>query len=154
ASWLASKGIKTEGMQVGGRRKFSFGRVKLTPAWHGAGIAENGAMNYGGVACGFVIEVEGKKIYHAGDTGLTMEMKLLEAEKIDAACLPIGGYYTMDAEDAVRAVSFIKPTNVIPMHYDTFPQIKADPNEFAKAAEAEVTSAKVRVLAVGAAIEL
>ena len=65
--------------------------MKLTPAWHGDPIITEGNVRYGGVACGFVIEVDGRKVYHAGDTGLTMEMKLLEAEKIDVACLPIGG---------------------------------------------------------------
>lgn len=130
AGWLAGKGLKTEGMHIGGRAPFPFGRVKLTPAWHGCPILENGEVRYGGVACGFVIEVEGKKVYHAGDTGLTMEMKLLEDEKIDVALLPIGGYYTMDADDAVRAAGLIRPRVVIPMHYDTFPPVKADPRDF------------------------
>lgn len=131
AGWFSSKGIKSEGMHIGGRASFSFGRVKLTPAWHGCPIIEDNEMRYGGVACGFVIEVEGKKIYHAGDTGLTMEMSLLEDEKIEIALLPIGGYFTMDADDAVRAVEMVRPRVVVPMHYDTFPPIKADPVLFA-----------------------
>ena len=130
AGWLASQGIKVEGMHIGGRARFGFGRVKLTPAWHGDPIITEGNVRYGGVACGFVIEVDGRKVYHAGDTGLTMEMKLLEAEKIDVACLPIGGYFTMDYEDAARAAGFIRPLKVVPMHYNTFPAIKADPAVF------------------------
>ena len=130
SGYLSSKGVKTHAMHIGGRYKFDFGIVKLTPALHGSGIPTEEGMIYGGNPCGFVIEVNNKKIYHAGDTGLTMDMKLLEAENIDAALLPIGGNYTMDIDDAVIATEFINPKLVIPMHYDTFPVIKADPNEF------------------------
>lgn len=130
ASYLSGKNIPTHPMHIGGRTKFDFGTVKMTPALHGSGIETIGGLIYGGNPCGFVIEVNGKKIYHAGDTGLTMDMKLLEIEHIDVAILPIGGNFTMDIEDALRAVEFIKPTKVIPMHYDTFPIIKADPAAF------------------------
>lgn len=143
AGYLSSKGIKTEGMHIGGRADFSFGKVKLTPAWHGCPIVEDGEVSYGGVACGFVIEVEGKKIYHAGDTGLTMEMTLLEDENIDVAILPIGGYYTMDIQDAARAVKMIKPRVAIPMHYNTFPRIEADPEEFARLVGEMFTAVKI-----------
>lgn len=131
AGWLSSQGLRTEGMHIGGRASFPFGRVKLTPAWHGCPIQADGELRYGGIACGFVIEVDGKKVYHAGDTGLTMEMKLLEEEGIEVALLPIGGYFTMDIDDAVRAVGFIRPKLTVPMHYNTFPPIKASPQEFA-----------------------
>ena len=143
AGYLSSKGIKTEGMHIGGRAVFSFGKVKLTPAWHGCPIVEGDEVRYGGVACGFVIEVDGKKIYHSGDTGLTMEMTLLEKETIDVALLPIGGYYTMDIQDAARAVEMIKPRVAIPMHYNTFPKIKADPKEFAKLVGEMFTEVKI-----------
>ena len=143
AGYLSSKGIKTEGMHIGGRAAFSFGKVKLTPAWHGCPIVEGDEVRYGGVACGFVIEVDGKKIYHSGDTGLTMEMTLLEKETIDVALLPIGGYYTMDIQDAARAVEMIKPRVAIPMHYNTFPKIKADPKEFAKLVGEMFTEVKI-----------
>jgi L-ascorbate metabolism protein UlaG (beta-lactamase superfamily) len=105
--------------------------VKLTPAFHGSSVFEGGKMIYSDIPCGFLIEVDGKKIYHAGDTGLTVEMTLLEAEGVEIALLPIGGHYVMDADDAARAVEFIKPRQVVPMHYDTFPPIKADPQDFA-----------------------
>lgn len=154
AAWLASKGIKTEGMHIGGRAAFPFGRVKLTPAWHGAPIIADGQTRYGGVACGFVIEVDGKKVYHAGDTALTMEMKLLEDEGIDVACLPIGGYYTMDLHDAARAVGFIRPVRAVPMHYNTFPPIKADPEDFVKAVSgANFLGTEVVVLQPGETLE-
>lgn len=137
-TFFETKGIKTEGMNIGGRYKFPFGTVKMTPAWHGSSIPSdnpNGTQCYGGIACGYVIELDGKKIYHAGDTGLTVEMTLLEYEKIDIAMLPIGGYFTMDPEDALRAIQMIKPRLVIPMHYNTFPLIRQDGEEFKKQAE-------------------
>ncbi|MFZ5966695.1 MAG: metal-dependent hydrolase [Bacillota bacterium] len=130
AAFLGGKNITTHPMHIGGRTRFDFGTVKMTPALHGSGIDTISGMVYGGNPCGFVIDINGKKIYHAGDTGLTMDMKLLEIEKIDVACLPIGGNYTMDIEDALRAVEFIKPRKVIPMHYGTFPVIEADPAVF------------------------
>lgn len=132
ASYLTGKGLATDGMHIGGRARFPFGRVKLTPAFHGSSIFEDGKMVYSDFPCGFLIEVDGKKIYHAGDTGLSTEMTLLEAEGVEVALLPIGGYYVMDADDAVRAVGFIKPQKTVPIHYDTFPPIKADPDDFAK----------------------
>lgn len=148
AGWLSSQGLRTEGMHIGGRASFPFGRVKLTPAWHGCPIQADGELRYGGVACGFVIEVEGKKVYHAGDTGLTMEMKLLEEEGIEVALLPIGGYYTMDIDDAVRAAGFIHPKLTVPMHYNTFPPIKASPQEFADKVNGARLS-EVRILEPG-----
>lgn len=128
--FLGANDVTVHPMHIGGRSKFDFGKVKMTPALHGSGIQTPEGMLYGGNPCGFVIEIDGKKIYHAGDTGLTMDMKLLEAEKIDLAILPIGGTFTMDIDDAVRAVDFIKPKKVIPIHYDTFPIIEASPKEF------------------------
>lgn len=130
SDYLSDKGIRIHAMHIGGRFKFDFGTVKMTPALHGSGIKTEKGMLYGGNPGGFVIEVNKKKIYHAGDTGLTMDMKLLEPEKIDVAMFPIGGNYTMDIDDAVIATEFVKPKTVIPMHYDTFPVIKADPSEF------------------------
>ncbi|QZY54765.1 metal-dependent hydrolase [Crassaminicella profunda] len=130
ACFLGDKGLSTHPMHIGGRTKFDFGIVKMTPALHGSGIETEKGLLYGGNPCGFVIEVHGKKLYHAGDTGLTMDMHLLEIENIDIACIPIGGNFTMDIEDAVRAVDFIQPKEVIPMHYDTFPIIEADPTIF------------------------
>ncbi len=90
-----------------------------------------------------------KKIYHAGDTGLTMDMQLLEIEHIDIAMLPIGGNFTMDIQDAIRAANFIKPKALIPMHYNTFPPIQADPNEFASKADYPV-----HVMAIGEIINM
>ncbi len=130
ADYLGQFQVNLHPMHIGGRVKLDFGTVKMTNALHGSGISTDSGMIYGGNPGGFIIEVEGKKIYHAGDTGLTMDMKLLEDEKIDVALLPIGGNFTMDAVDAAKAVEFIKPRLTIPMHYKTFPVIDADPNTF------------------------
>lgn len=127
---LENPGIKTHRMHIGGRFEFSFGSVKLTPAVHGSSYFKDGHFYDGGNPGGFLIEIDGKSLYHAGDTGLTYDMKLLEIDEIDLAFLPIGGNYTMDIDDAVRAVHFIKPKITVPMHYNTFGLIQADPEYF------------------------
>lgn len=128
-------GVKTQGGNIGGRAPMPFGSIKLFQAIHGSGIA-------GGLACGFIIEIGGKKIYHAGDTALMADMALLADEEIDVALLPIGDYYTMGPEDALRAVKMIRPKLTIPMHYDTFPVIRQDAAAFAAAVQAAGFAAK------------
>lgn len=150
SNYLSEHGLKTHSMHIGGRYTFDFGTVKLTPALHGSAIPTSKGPRDGGNPSGFVLTIEGKKIYHAGDTGLTMDMKLLEEEEIDVALLPIGGNYTMDIHDAIRAVDFIKPKLVVPMHYNTFPLIKADPEEFKK----KNTWSQTKILSVGEKLEL
>lgn len=149
---LSRQGVSLFSMHIGGRASFPFGRVKMTPALHGGGMSAESPTVCGGNPGGFLLEVEGKKIYHAGDTGLSMEMALLGEEGIDLALLPIGGTYTMDVEDAVRALKFLKPRMVVPMHYGTFPPIAAaDPWDFAARAE-KLT--RVVVLAPGESLTL
>jgi len=125
---LQSKDCKVHPMHVGGVYYFEFGKVKLTPAVHGSGINDGDKVIYGGNPCGFLIKAEGKTIYHAGDTGLTKEMELIKG--VDLAFLPIGGNFVMDVEDAITAVEMIKPKVVVPMHYNTWDIIKADPEKF------------------------
>jgi len=143
APFLAGQGAKVEGMQIGGDYMFPFGSVKLTAALHGSTYPVNGKAQYAGLACGFLICAGDRKLYHAGDTALTYDMKLLEEDNVDAALLPIGGYYTMGIDDAVRAAGFVNAKVAIPMHYDTFPVIKADPREFAKKCAENEIAAKV-----------
>lgn len=138
SNYLSKFKVKTHAMHIGGRTKFDFGTVKMTNALHGSGISERDSIIYGGNPGGFVIEVKGKKVYHAGDTGLTYDMKLLEDENIDVAFLPIGGNYTMDIDDAVKACDFIKAKIVVPMHYNTNGIIVADPQIFKNKASSEV----------------
>ena len=149
--YLSKKGLKNiHSMHIGGKFKFDFGSVKMATATHGSGIEDGDDMICGGNPCGFLIEIDGKKIYHAGDTGLTMDMKLLEDDDIDVAFLPIGGNFTMDVKDAAKACKFIKPDKAVPIHYDTFDAIKADPKKFKKRAE----YAEVLILNPGESIEL
>ena len=123
------KGATGFGMNVGGARNFDFGEVQLTPAIHSSSFPDGA---YGGLACGFLIRIGNKTIYFAGDTALTYEMKLIgEMNNIDVALLPIGDCFTMGPVDAAQAVEFLKPKIVIPMHYNTFPQIEQDPEDFA-----------------------
>lgn len=127
-SYCESKGASGHPMHIGGSRNFPWGSVKLTIAHHGSTTPEG---TPGGNPCGFIITMDGKKVYHAGDTSLFLDMKLIgELDKIDLALLPIGGNFTMGVEDAVKAVEFLNPEKVIPMHYDTFDVIKENPERF------------------------
>jgi len=132
SSYLAKNGVNVHAMHIGGRVKTDFGTLKMTPALHGSGIEGENGIICGGNPCGFVIEVGGKKVYHAGDTGLTMDMQLLKCENIDLALIPVGGNFTMDVTDGAKAVEFVSPKAVVPIHYDTFPLIKADIGAFEK----------------------
>ena len=127
ANWLNGKGItNVHGMNFGGGFNFDFGRVKMVYALHSSSMPDGA---YGGNPAGFVIYADGKKIYFAGDTALTYDMKLLADENLDWAILPIGDNYTMGVDDAIKATDFINCKNVIGVHYDTFPVIKIDKDE-------------------------
>lgn len=122
-------GCKAHAMHVGGSADFPFGKVRLTPAFHGSGIA-------GGLACGVIVEFGGKRIYYAGDTGLFSDMKILDRfGQIDCAILPIGDNFTMGMDDAALAALWVQPRFVIPVHYKTWPIIEADPQEYKKLTE-------------------
>ena len=123
-SWLAKKGIEKFHEMNYGKYTFDFGVLRMVWAAHSAGLPDG---SYGGNPAGFVLETDNKQIYFDGDTGLTMEMKLLsELYKLDYAIFPIGGNYTMDADDAVIAAKYVNCDKVIGVHYDTFPVIEID----------------------------
>ncbi|QHS55148.1 metal-dependent hydrolase [Mucilaginibacter sp. 14171R-50] len=129
AGWLGKQGItNVHGMNIGGGFNFEFGRVKMVNAVHSSALPDG---SNGGNPAGFVLSSEGKKIYFAGDTALTYDMKLLEDENLDWALLPIGDNYTMGADDAIKAAAFINCKNIIGIHYDSFPVIKIDKEEVA-----------------------
>jgi L-ascorbate metabolism protein UlaG (beta-lactamase superfamily) len=132
ATYCSRKGCQVHPMHIGGSYRFPFGKVKLTIAHHGSGLDLGGeALAYMGNPCGFLVTLDGKTLYHAGDTGLFMDMKLIgEMNPLDVALLPIGGNFTMDIDDAVKAAEFLQAKLTIPMHYKTFDVIKADPHEF------------------------
>jgi len=148
-----TKGCKTHRMHIGGSHNFDFGRVKLTIAHHGSSHVTEEGIQCGGVPCGILLTMDGKTLYHSGDTGLFLDMKLIgEIDSIDLALLPIGDNFTMGIDDAVKAVEFLNPKLAIPMHYNTFPVIEADPNEFVKKVKA--IGKKAKVLGYGEKIEV
>lgn len=131
--YLELKGLPhLHAMQIGGGYRFDFGYVKMVPAAHGSAIYENDTILGAGSPGGFLLQIDGLTVYHAGDTGLSAEMELLgRLYNIDLALLPIGGNFTMDIPDALRSLEFLRPKAVVPMHYNTFPVIKQDPQVFA-----------------------
>jgi len=136
ANYCSEKGFKAHNMHIGGSHLFEFGKVKLTIAHHGSMTPDN---YYAGEPSGVVLTIDGKSIYHTGDTGLFYDMKLIgEMTKLDYMLLPIGDNFTMGIDDAVKAVELANPKIAIPMHYNTFPIINADPFEF-----------KIKVEAIG-----
>jgi len=150
-NWFVAQGVENVHSQhIGGCFDHPCGRVKLTIAHHGSSLPDG---TYGGSPAGFLFYFEDKKIYHACDTGLFYDMKLIGEEGIDLAILPIGGNFTMGPEDALRAVKLIEPRQVVPIHYNTFDVIKQDPHAWARQVESE-TSAKVVVMEPGDTLEL
>lgn len=147
AEYLSWQGINTHPMHIGGAHQFDFGKVKLTQAFHGSSYVTNDQqIIYTGMPAGILLFIEGKTIYHAGDTALFTDMKLIgELHPIDVAFLPIGDNFTMGLEDAAKAVQFLKPKEVVPIHYNTFPVINQNPQEFAEM----VSIATVRVMKSG-----
>lgn len=152
ALYCARNGAQSHGMHIGGSRTFGGVKIKLTPAWHGSGFGDS-PMEYLGTPCGFMISMDGKNIYHSGDTGLFGDMELIgRLHPIDLALLPIGDNFTMGPEDALEAVKMLKPKLVIPMHYNTWPLIQQDPLKFKSEVEA-ATGSKVAVIAPGESLE-
>ena len=150
ADYCISKGFNAHNMHIGGSFNFPFGRVKFTIAHHGSKTPEG---EYAGEPAGIIITIKDKIIYHTGDTGLFSDMKLIgEMNKIDYMLLPIGDNFTMGINDAVKAVELVNPGIAIPMHFNTFPVIQADPYEFKL--KVEQKGLKCRVLNYGEEIEL
>jgi len=157
AKWLEGQGIsEVSDPNFGGTVEFDWGYVALVPAWHTNTIpgsadspfsAEHGIAI--GPAAGLVIKLGDVTVYHAGDTCLFGDMKLIaQRSDVDVALLPIGGHYTMDRRDAVVAAEFVGAGTVIPMHFDTFPAIETDADAFKADVEAK-TSSQAVVLAPG-----
>lgn len=129
AEWVARQGVdpnKVLEMNFGGTMATDFGHVKMVYALHTNSTPDG---RYGGLPVGYLLNIGGKRLYFAGDTALTLEMKLLEPIDLDWAFLPIGGHYTMDVDDAIRAAKMIECNNIIGIHYNTFPPISIDKKE-------------------------
>lgn len=152
AVYLGRKGIQTHGMNIGGAYAFDFGRVKFTQAFHGSSVEEeDGTIVYTGMPGGILLTVEGKTIYHVGDTGLFSDLKMIgDMNDIDLAFIPIGDNFTMGPEDALVAADWIQAKTVVPIHYNTFPVIKQDGEAFAK----KVRTGEGRALKIGESIDL
>jgi L-ascorbate metabolism protein UlaG (beta-lactamase superfamily) len=150
-NWLAARGLeKIHPQHIGGGFDYPWGRAKLTIAVHGSSMPDG---SYGGNPAGFLLTIGGKKIYHACDTGLFYDMKLIGDEGIDLAILPIGDNFTMGPDDALKAIKLLQPKQVVPIHYDTFDIIRQDPHAFAERARNE-TSASIVVMKPGDTLEL
>lgn len=135
-------------MNIGGKAEFDFGNLKFVQAFHSSSLTdENGVPVYLGMPMGLILEIEGKTIYHTGDTGLFSDMKLIaDRHPVDVCFIPIGDNFTMGIDDASYAInSFIKPKISVPIHYDTFELIEQDPNKFKQA----VSVGEVQILKPG-----
>jgi len=149
--WFGKKGCPGHPLHLGGGHGFPWGHVKLTVAHHGSTGPDGEPL---GNPAGFVITMDGKKVYHAGDTALFSDMRLI-AEMwgpLDVALIPIGDNFTMGLDDAVKATEFLQAKVAVPMHYDTFDLIKADAGAFVRKVEA--AGRKARQVAPGASMEI
>ncbi|MGK9250789.1 metal-dependent hydrolase [Paenibacillus humicus] len=133
AAYMSWQGAETIGMNMGGTVDLGFAKATMIPAFHSSGIVldDEQRIVYGGMPAGFVIEVDGKRILHAGDTCLFSDMALIgKRSKPDIAFIPIGGHFTMGPEDALQAAEWYGAEHVVPIHYDTFPPIRQDAGAF------------------------
>jgi L-ascorbate metabolism protein UlaG (beta-lactamase superfamily) len=130
--WLESKGVaNTNGMNKGGTQKVGEIEVTMVNAVHSCGIKDGDQIIYGGEACGYIIRLPGGlTIYHAGDTAVFTDMKIIgELYAPDLAMLPIGDHYTMGPREAALAIRLLNVRHVIPMHFGTFPPLVGRPDQ-------------------------
>ena len=135
-NWLGTQGVNNSiGLNVGGGYDCGFMTVKSTPAIHSSSLPDGTG---GGLSCGYMIlPKSGGRLYFAGDTALFSDMALIGEDDIDLAFLPIGDFYTMGPDDALRAIQFLRPKVVVPMHYNTFPAIMQDVSSWANRVSSE-----------------
>lgn len=141
-NWLAAKGVaKTFGLNTGGQVDLGFMTVKATAAIHSSSLPDG---SYGGLAAGYIITTRStQRVYFAGDTALFGDMQLIGDEGIDVALLPIGDFFTMGRDDSLKAIRFIRPRVVIPMHYNTFAPIVQDASRWANRVSSETDTQPV-----------
>lgn len=142
---------KTHGMNIGGSFEFPFGKVKMVYAQHSSGYELEDKTLYMGNPAGFVLSIEDKHLYHAGDTAYFSDMSLISEDfNLDIAFLPIGDNFTMGIKDAVKASKLLGANLNIPIHFDTFPIIKQNPKEFVEL----LAENSGKVMSVGSSIEI
>lgn len=138
AAYCREHGAKAKSVSLGCWLNYSWGRAVFLPAFHSSSLPDG---RYGGCPASIFLDVAGARIYHAGDTCLSQEMKTVkELYAPQIAMLPIGGTYTMDVEHAAMAAKWLGVSTVIPMHYGTFPEIEADVEKFIKLVNMNNTS--------------
>jgi len=152
AQWLTKNhGIENVlAMNLGGGVELPCGRVKMTLAHHSSSLPDG---SYGGTPAGFLLSAQGKKVYFACDTAIFTDMKWLSDEVLDLAVLPIGDLYTMGPADSIRATRLIGPKRVAPAHYNTWPPIEQDVEDWAVHIRGQ-TNAQPLIVPPGGTIEL
>jgi L-ascorbate metabolism protein UlaG (beta-lactamase superfamily) len=153
--WLASKGVKnTTGMGKGGTIKADEIEVTMVNALHSNGIEDGKKIIYGGEPCGYIVRLPGGlRIYHAGDTAIFGDMKLIaELYEPEVAMLPIGDYYTMGPREAAMAIRLLNVKHVVPMHYGTFPVLIGTPEELKRLTQ-DIPGLEIHALKPGESIE-
>lgn len=151
AGWAEGKGLKAHPMNHGGKWKFDFGTVKYVPAVHSSSLPDG---SNGGNPGGFVVWDGAQCFYFAGDTSLTMDMKLIPelCPKLDIALLPIGDNFTMGIDEALVASDFIQCKRILGIHYDSFGYIKIDHQQALDAFKAR--GKELILLPIGKSIEI
>lgn len=153
SEWLEKTGVKSVGFNMGGTATIRNTKITMVPAFHSSSIGAPGLEFSAAMAVGMVVD-SGKVVYHAGDTCVFGDMKLIgELYKPDVALLPIGGFFTMDPRQAAMATGLINPKIAIPMHYGTWPPIEQDPKEFERLAK-KSSKAKIVILKPGEHLEV
>lgn len=153
-AWLESKGVpNTNAMNKGGTQKIGEIDVTMVNALHSCGIQDGDEIVYGGEACGYLIRLPGGfTVYHAGDTALFGDMKLIgELYAPDVALLPIGDHYTMGPREAAMAIRFLNVRHVIPMHFGTFPQLVGRPEQVRELTQ-DISGLEIHALTPGESI--
>jgi len=153
-AWLEGKGVKnTLPMNKGGSQQVEDLRVTMVHADHSCGILDDGKIVYGGEAVGYVVEAAGRRFYHAGDTNVFGDMKLIaDLYGPELAMLPIGDLFTMSPREAALACRLLRSKTVVPMHFGTFPPLTGRPEELQKLIS-DLTGVEVRALKPGESFE-
>jgi len=153
SDWLEKLGVKSVGFNMGGTAKIKHTNITMVPAFHSSSIGAPGLEFSAAMAVGMVVD-SGKVVYHAGDTCVFGDMRLIgDLYKPDVALLPIGGFFTMDPKQAAMAVELLNPKIAIPMHYNTWPSIEQDPKDFERLVK-KSSKAKVVILEPGESLEV
>lgn len=136
-NWLEKQGVSEPvGMNIGGQFQHAGMTIKMTNAVHSSSLPDG---SYGGWPAGFLITVEGKTIYFAGDTAPFGDMQYL-SPKIDLAVLPIGDLFTMGPQDSLQAIQWLQPAQVVGGHFDTWPPIQQDGDQWANSVRSQGVS--------------